>query len=127
MLSKIIITSNIYIIEVKFLEGGVIWQKEVDVYQTKYYYYIDRWVYKRSIDTSGTDKNPYFGEITLGYNERKNGTTTSYSIDVINSNGEAKTYSISEENWRKIDKGDTLDVEISKLGTLTNIINIQKD
>lgn len=101
--------------------------KYVDVYQTKYYYYIDRWVYKRSVDTSGTDKNPYFGEITLGYNERKNGTTTSYSIDVINSNGEAKTYSISEENWRKIDKGDTLDVEISKLGTLTNIINIQKD
>ena len=34
--------------------------KEVAVYQTKYYYEIDKWLYERSVETSGNDKNPYW-------------------------------------------------------------------
>lgn len=101
--------------------------KEVEVYQTKYYYYIDRWVFKRSVDTNGTDKNPYFGEVILGHNEREGSKTKNYSIIATNEAGEVKTYNISESQWKEIDEKDILDVEITKFGTISEILEIKKD
>lgn len=35
----------------------------------KYYYDIDRYVYERPVNTSGNDKEPYWGEVKLNYDE----------------------------------------------------------
>ena len=42
------------------------------VFQTKYYYEIERWVDKDSYESSGTDKSPYWNEtyLPLADNER---------------------------------------------------------
>ena len=101
--------------------------KDVPIFKTKYYYYIDKWVYKRSVDTNGIDKNPYFGEVNLKYKEREGTKTKNYSINVINKNEEQKTYPISEENWKKINVNDVLEVKVNKIGLITEILEIKRD
>lgn len=93
--------------EVEVEEPVYIW---VPVMDTKYYYEIDKWVYKRNVTTHGNDKSPYWGEDALGENERRSGSAEQYSITAYNSKGEEKTYNVSYIYWHMIEVGDTLDV-----------------
>lgn len=86
--------------------------KEVAVYQTKYYYEIDKWLYERSVETSGNDKNPYWGDLNLKSNEREGYKSQKYQITGM-VNKKEKTYLVSFDDWNKIDIGKNYTFKVS--------------
>lgn len=86
--------------------------RDEPVYETKYYYSINRWVHKRYIETSGDDKNPYWGEVVIGDNEREGQRSERYQIIATNSKNEEKTYSINYKTWTHIEKDSKLSVKL---------------
>lgn len=95
--------------------------KDVPVYQTKYYYDIDKWVYKRSVISSGTTNEPYWEEYILADNERAGEKVTEYWIEgYIKKPNKTKKYEVNEKVWRGVRIGETYSVKISVLG-LTEI------
>jgi hypothetical protein len=101
---------------------------QVPVYDTKYYYDIDRWVETRTVTAIGTDKEPYWPEPVLGANERLGSRKTKFTMKGIlhySSFGFDKekevTYEIREEWWKNIEAGQTLDVTL--VGNKISAIN----
>lgn len=86
--------------------------KWVDVYSTKYYYYIDRYVYERSVKTSGTDKDPYFGDVILEANEKESGRSKAYKVYGKIKNKDI-SYDITEETWKMMFEGQVYDGKVS--------------
>lgn len=89
------------------------------VYDTKYYYDIDKWVDERTEKVSGNDKNPYWPKLSLTEKEREAGRSSSYSMSgelTYKSFGKDKTktekYTIDESMWKEINTGQTLNVTI---------------
>ena len=91
------------------------------VYAMKYYYDIDRYVYERPVNTSGNDKEPYWGEVKLNYDERVSKRNEEYKISGISDEKEKRTLEISVnfEKWNVLEKGQTVKVKIYKTGTAT--------
>lgn len=90
------------------------------VYQTKYYYEIDKWLHKRYVETSGTDKKPYWGELNLEEKEREGKHKETYHVKGT-VKGEIKTYSCSKEIWEQLEKGGTYKVSVSPGGEIIEI------
>lgn len=88
----------------------------VPVYDTKYYYEIDKWLYERSIVTSGNDKFPYWGKIQLNDDERKADMKESYSFSGSDEGNQNMNISVSYSDWQTINIGETLKVKINLLG-----------
>lgn len=66
-----------------------------EVYQTRYYYEIDKWLFERSIKTSANNQSAYWGEINLKSDERESRRNETYSILGIDKDGkEQKNYPI---------------------------------
>ena len=86
--------------------------REDPVYQTKYYYEIDKWLYERSVKTSGKDKSPYWGNLNLASDERESSKSQRYQITGI-VNDKKKTYLISFDDWNKIDVGKDVKLKVS--------------
>lgn len=86
--------------------------KDVPVYQTKYYYDIDRWVHNRTLTTGGNDHNVYWSEEPLLNDEREGGRNESYSITAINKKEETKTYTLDYSIWKDVEAGDTFNVKV---------------
>lgn len=99
--------------ETEYYEDPV--YREEPVYQTKYYYEIDKWLYERSVKTSGNDKNPYWGNLNLDSDERESSKSQQYQITGI-VNDKQKTYLISFDDWKKIDIDKDFKLKVS-LGT----------
>lgn len=93
---------------------------DVPVFETKYYYYIDKWLYERSIHTSGSDKFPYWGDVLLSSDERISGKSSSYKITGTTEDGKVKTFSISYDDWETIQIGQNVKLKVS-LGVATLI------
>lgn len=90
----------------------------VPVYQTRYYYEIDRWVPGRTITSFGTDKNTYIGDYTLADNERVGDLNTEYEfIGMVED--EEKTIEVSEDIWNTYDVGDSIPATINRLGIVS--------
>lgn len=87
------------------------------IYGTKYYYEIERWVYERSVKTSGLDKKPYWGELNLNSDERESSKTEYYYIAYINEKGKKKELSLKYEQWKELEVGDTVKIKKSLFGT----------
>lgn len=79
----------------------------IPVYETKYYYEIDKWFYSRSVETSGTTDTPYWGEVTLAYNERIDSQTEHYYVTGLIKE-KKKTFTFSFEDWSSISIGDEI-------------------
>lgn len=94
-------------------------------YRTKYYYEIMRWKYERSVITNGTGFFEYFGEYTLAENERVDSQQKNYYIHGKNQDGKTVKYEVPRKEWREIDEGDTLELEISFFGAV-NILSHKK-
>lgn len=90
--------------------------RDEPVYLTKYYYEIDKWVYKRSIITQGEDKNPYWGELLLGQNERILSKTENYYIIALNKKEELKQFSVDYGMWCNLNVGQQVKVKKSIIG-----------
>lgn len=91
--------------------------RDEPIYKTKYYYEIERWVYERSVKTSGADKNPYWGELNLNSDERESSRTEYYYIAYINEKGKKKELSLKYEQWKELEVGDTVKIKKSLFGT----------
>ena len=83
------------------------------VYETKYYYEIDKWLYERSIQTSGSDKNPYWGDVTLASDERISAERENYYISGLNQKGKETKVSLSFEDWNSLEVGQTVKLKVS--------------
>ena len=75
----------------------------IPVYETKYYYTINKWLFDREEKTSGTDDEPYFAQLNLTETEREAGRSESYQII----SGD-KTYSVTYDLWQQIDTGSDI-------------------
>lgn len=83
--------------------------KDVPVYRTKYYYEIERWVYGRSVTTTGSANEPYWGEVILAEKEREGARTEKYLLII---QGEKKEYKPKVEYslWSNKNIGDTVEI-----------------
>ena len=93
---------------------------DVPVYQIKYYYDIDKWVYARSVKTSGVDKSPYFGEVNLALNEREAGRNSKF-VFVGNVEGEEREIEVNKSIWEKYFIEDNIPIKLNRLGIITLI------
>ena len=91
---------------------------QVPEYRTKYYYEIERWFDSRTVDTSGRDKSPYWGEVVLSEKEREDDRTEKYWIVTVNKKDKTKTYPVSYTQWEDIEVGDVLEAKVSLIGTI---------
>lgn len=99
--------------------------RDEPVYDTKYYYEIERWKYARSVKTNGTDHSPYFGETNLKDNERVSSKTKDYKMKVhVIEKDKDLELPLEEDLWKQIDKGSVLHVKMS-LNTITEIVKIE--
>lgn len=106
--------------------------RDEPVYRTKYYYDIERWVYARTVKSSGAsntkqsietegfpgeDKSiPYWPETNLGNNERQGAHSETYTITgIVTSKNKQpeKTYKVEYELWETLHPGDTIEATIS--------------
>ena len=85
------------------------------VYGIKYYYYINRYVYERSVETSGTDDEPYWGDPGLKDKERENGRSESYSF-TFDDSGETHQMKVSLDRWKEITTGKDIQLTKTRLG-----------
>ena len=93
------------------------------VYRTKYYYEIMRWKFERDVITTGEGSVTYFGEYTLKENEMVHRKISNYYIHGTNQDGKKVKYKMFQKDWKSIEEGDILEVEISIFGTLKIISN----
>lgn len=93
------------------------------VYDTKYYYDIDRWVYGRSVDTSGSEDDPYWGDVTLQKKEREGQKNEVYKVFVeVRKKDKSKiyTYSCPQSEWETYPAGTNVQITVTA-GILTNV------
>lgn len=90
--------------------------RDEPIYKDKYYYEIDRWVYERSVDTSGNDKNVYWGEVDLGYKEREGSRIERYYIKGLEKKGKEMEVTIEYDVWKELTSGDTIVVIVDIFG-----------
>ena len=86
--------------------------KKVPVFQTKYYYDIDRYVHNRNLKTSGKDKEVYWSNESLFIKERESRRTENYYITAYNEKEELKTYTLDYSIWKDIEIGDVFNVKV---------------
>lgn len=79
----------------------------VPVYETKYYFTINKWLLDREEKTRGRDNEPFYAELTLSDTERESGRGGQYWIV----SGD-KTYETPYEIWEKIVTGSDIKVKI---------------
>lgn len=81
------------------------------VYDTRYYYEIDRWCHERDVIEQGTDKKTYYGIVVFGENEREERRFMTYTITCITEKGKDLTLSVDEKDWRELRAGDHVKVK----------------
>lgn len=87
------------------------------VYKTKYYYEIDKWLYDRTLTTSGYDKSPYWADTSnLKSDERESTKKEEYYIIGTNSKGKTQKIEMSYDEWNDLLEGDTVKVKVSIFG-----------
>lgn len=95
--------------------------RDVPVYQTKYYYDLDKWIYKRSVVSSGVNNEPYWEKFTLASNERAGDKIEGYWIKGYKKKPEkTDKYGIGGNLWNEIKVGGTYKIKTS-VGKLISI------
>lgn len=89
---------------------------DVPIYNTKYYYQIERWVHVRDVTTSGDDHEPEWGEVELsgptgeyGTGEEREGERTG-TYGVTDTKG--KRYTADEDFWTTLELGQKIEVVV---------------
>lgn len=96
--------------------------RQEPVYATKYYYKIDRWKPNRKINTSGTDKDPEWGNITLASNEREASRRETYTVYLYDKDKKSYTCDISFSQWKDLIQGSEVKVKWSHINGVTEIL-----
>ena len=86
----------------------------VPIYDTKYYYEVEKWAHERDVVTSGQDHEPKWGEVTLakastpdGLGEEREGARTG-TYGVTDSKG--NHFTADEEFWESLEIGQQIEV-----------------
>ena len=78
------------------------------VYQTRYYYYIMRWVTDHYEETSGVNDEPYFADIVVDSTHRIGEKSERYYVTDTN----GKTYTADYEIWKELHAGQSANVTV---------------
>ena len=85
----------------------------VPVYETKYYYEIQRWIHGRNVKTSGSGLEPYWGEVVLGEKERQGTSSETYTIVGVDEDGEEMRVTMSYDDYMKLEIGAVVKVKVT--------------
>lgn len=91
------------------------------IYDTRYYYQIQRWIYNRTLTASGEESNPYWPEETLQADTERTGERDEqYAIQC---EAEKNTYTIRLPltEWQTYNVGDKVNLELSSGGTVRRV------
>ena len=105
-------------------ETRPVYRKE-PVYDTRYYYYIDRYVYERSVDTGGGEDEPYWGDVNLEAKEREGKRKEKYTIFFTEREKE-KSLKIPQSVWEDYDAGDEIVLKRNRVGAYSLPIEMKK-
>lgn len=95
--------------------------RDEPVYQTKYYYLIQRWVYNRTYYSSGGTRKPFWPEYELASSDERVGTKhETYTITAMKGDKE-KSYTTNLELWQEIATGQTYKFKVLS-GTIQEIV-----
>lgn len=86
------------------------------VYDTKYYYEIEKWVVTRSVKTSGNDKEATWGDVVLVGKEREKNRQEKYAIVLEDENGKGYKMNFDYDKWKDFEIGQTFKARISYQG-----------
>ena len=93
------------------------------VYDTKYYYYIWRWQYDRTLTAEEHgDKKVYYAEEDLGDDERYSNKQCSYYLTFHdNEKDEDETYEVTKEQYKQVETGAgyTIVVDVDEITEIT--------
>lgn len=95
----------------------------VPIYNTKYYYEIERWIKNREVTTSGTDHDPTWGDVTLSPATGDNGTgeeregSRHGTYGVTDSDG--NHYTADLDFWQTLEEGQKVKAKIDSNGHMT--------
>ena len=96
--------------------------RQEPVYDIKYYYEIDKWVYDFSSTSNGNDKEPYWNEVELEDKHRESGRSENYEITVYNAKKDKRnTYEFSYEEWCEIEPNEEIQIEVT-LGNWAQLV-----
>ena len=80
--------------------------RQEPIYQTKYYYDIDRWTVIDKYTSSGNDQNPYWNEkYTLAEKQRDTSRKETYTVQYVNKKGKEFSQDLSYKEWKNIRVG----------------------
>lgn len=80
--------------------------RQEPIYQTKYYYDIDRWTVIDKYTSSGDDQNPYWNEkYTLAEKQRDTSRAETYTVWYINKKGKEFSRDLPYKEWEDIRVG----------------------
>lgn len=95
--------------------------RSVPVYDTKYRYEIDRWVYDRSIATDGGENTPYYATPQLGPKERIGDKRDWYWVGLSDDQSREFDREVSEYIWSSLHVGQVLIGHQNKQGTVLSV------
>lgn len=85
---------------------------DVPIYDTKYYYEIDKWCYSRNEKTSGGSNDlPYWADFELAQNERESGRSETYTLSLQTEKKEYTT-NVSYSEWKNYNEGDEVSITV---------------
>ena len=97
--------------------------RDEPVYDTKYYYEIDKWKHSRDVSSKGSDEEPYWGEVKLDEKEREGKKTETYVLTIVANKGKKSkeyTYETDLDTWKSYKKGQKVEITVS-LGSIDEI------
>ncbi len=95
------------------------------IYDTKYYYDIERWEHERDVVTNGKDHNPQWGKVELSEatgdhgvgKEREGARSGEYGF----TDTEGNRYTVDEEHWESLEEGQSIRVVVDSEGRVTEV------
>jgi len=84
--------------------------------ETVYLYEIERWIYKRSVAATNTNRNPYWPNPELNSSERISNSQEKYFVNLKDQTGMAYKYSCKEKEWGSYEKSEPVIGKISIFG-----------
>lgn len=98
------------------------------VYKTKYYYEIDKWLYDRTLTTSGIDSEPYWADTSeLKSDERTSTQRGNYTFRGTDEKGDSKEYTAKYSDWSDLNAGDEITIKVSVFGNVKSIEYPEKE
>ncbi len=95
--------------------------RDEPIYDTRYYFKIQRWVYNRTLTASGEADTPYWPEETLAADtEREYGRSERYALKCANDKN-TYTTELPFDQWQALNIGDKVRLKLSSGGSILEI------